>query len=84
MASLFVKPGPNPDKPGTQLRVRHPAPSRAPLSREGEEVPANHYWRRRLAQGDVVLATKPSAQPKQEPSKPREAVVRQFEPKGNE
>jgi hypothetical protein len=61
MASLFVKPAPNKEKPGTQLHVRGPGPSYTVLPKEGGEVPDNHFWRRRLIQGDVVLASAPAA-----------------------
>ena len=61
---MFVKPGPNPDKPGTLLKVRHPGPSYAFLPDEGAEVPENHFWLRRLAHGDVVRAEAPNAEPR--------------------
>lgn len=53
---MFVKPAPDPERPGQLLKVRQPRPSFALLPDEGAEVPENHFWHRRLAQGDVVRA----------------------------
>lgn len=52
---MFVKPTPDPERPGQLLKVRQPRPSFALLPDGGAEVPDNHFWRRRIAQGDVVL-----------------------------
>ncbi len=52
---MFVKPGPNPDLPGTMLKVRDPVTFRL-LQEEGAEVPANAHWLRALRDGDVMLA----------------------------
>jgi hypothetical protein len=55
---MFVKPGPDPHNPGQLLLVRH-LNTRRVLPPEGEEVPDDMYWRRRLAHGDVVEAQPP-------------------------
>ncbi|GAA4258943.1 DUF2635 domain-containing protein [Azospirillum formosense] len=49
---MYVKP-----KPGAL--VRDPE-TREPLPAEGAEVPENQYWMRRLADGDVVRAGRPT------------------------
>ncbi|MBN2751987.1 MAG: DUF2635 domain-containing protein [Rhodospirillaceae bacterium] len=59
MTTVFVKPS------GT-TQVRDPDdPLRRPLPAEGREVPANAYWLRRLADGDVVRVM-PVAKPRKE------------------
>lgn len=45
-------------KPAHGLKVRDPITKRH-LPDEGREVPTSTYWVRRLACGDVALATKP-------------------------
>lgn len=55
---MFVKPA-KPD-----MRIANPEalpPLPRHLAAEGAEVPDTEYWRRRLADGDVVLATPPRA-----------------------
>lgn len=42
-------------KPAQGLKVRNPATGQ-PIPIEGAKVPASPYWRRRLADGDVVGA----------------------------
>lgn len=46
-------------KPNKGLKVRHPAGGHLPD--EGSDVVLNTYWRRRMADGDVVKASKPKA-----------------------
>lgn len=55
---MFVKPGPNEDGPDGLHVVRIPH-THALLPAEGQEVPDNQFWQRRLMQGDVVRATSP-------------------------
>lgn len=52
---LFVKPSPG-------LRVRNPDRGGELLAAEGEAVPNNSYWLRRLRDGDVQEAQVPRAQ----------------------
>lgn len=66
---MFVKPGPDPHNPGQLLIVRHLS-TRRELPPEGEEVPDDMYWRRRLAHGDVVEAEPPA--PAEAEAKPAE------------
>jgi hypothetical protein len=56
---MFVKPGPNPEKPGSQLMIRIPR-THAFLPETGAEVPNNPFWRWMLRHGDVVKATPPA------------------------
>jgi hypothetical protein len=51
---MFVKPGQ--DEAGMLLKVRIPY-THALLADEGQEVPGTAFWLRRIAHGDVVLAT---------------------------
>ena len=44
-----------PAKPGAIIRDPH---TKQALPEEGGEVPDTNYWRRRILQGDVVLASK--------------------------
>lgn len=53
MDRIFVKPA-TPD-----LKVRKPI--NGYLAAEGEEVNAESYWLRRIADGDVVKAKRPAA-----------------------
>jgi hypothetical protein len=58
---MFVKPA-TPD-----LLVANPeaiAPMPRHLPAEGAEVPDTQYWRRRIADGDVILAPAPEPQTK--------------------
>ncbi|WP_428492161.1 DUF2635 domain-containing protein [Rhodopila sp.] len=54
---MFVKPGPNPEIPGTLLKVRVPR-THGLLPDAGQEVPENAFWLQRLAHGDVVIPPK--------------------------
>lgn len=49
---VFIKPGVMPD--GTPMKARKPMGGL--LAADGEEVTLDSHWRRRLADGDVVLA----------------------------
>lgn len=51
MATLHVKPAKG-------LRIRYPDNPRRLLDADGAEVPANTYWLRRLACGDVEQVKK--------------------------
>lgn len=64
---MFVKPGPNPDKPSSLLKVRVPR-THTLLPDEGAEVPEDMFWLQRLSQGDVVLvkSEEPAAEEKHE------------------
>jgi hypothetical protein len=55
---MFVKPAPNPDKPGTVFLVRVP-PHMRPLPIEGAHVPDTLDWHRAVMRGDVVVADPP-------------------------
>ena len=59
---MFVKPGPNPRKLGSLLKVRVPR-TRQILPEAGQDVPNTAFWIRRLRDGDVVRATPPAAKP---------------------
>lgn len=50
---MFVKPS-HPDLLVANPEARPPMPRHLPA--EGAEVPDSQYWRRRIADGDVVLA----------------------------
>jgi hypothetical protein len=50
---MFVKPA-TPDLLVANPEARPPMPRHLPA--EGAEVPDSQYWRRRIADGDVVLA----------------------------
>jgi hypothetical protein len=50
---MFVKPA-HPDLLVASPEARPPMPRHLPA--EGAEVPDTQYWRRRIADGDVVLA----------------------------
>lgn len=54
---IFIKPGPNPLKPGGFLHIRDPD-TFVPLSVDGEFKVLGSYWMRRIKDGDV-LETKP-------------------------
>lgn len=58
---MYVKPAPDRERPGQQLKVRIPG-TLALLPDAGAEVPENRFWMRRLAHGDVVVAAAPAAQ----------------------
>jgi hypothetical protein len=53
---VFIKPGTMPD--GTPMKARKPMGGF--LAADGEEVNLDSHWRRRLADGDVVLAEPPA------------------------
>lgn len=57
MERIFVKPAPQ-SEGQPALKVRKPV--NGYLAAEGEEVNAEGYWLRRLADGDVVAATPPA------------------------
>lgn len=58
MNRIFVKPAPQPaGMPALKVRK----PMNGYLAAEGEEVNAEVYWLRRIADGDVVEATRPAA-----------------------
>lgn len=61
MAQLYVKPG-----PGRRPRHEH---TRQPLPVDGDYWPDSVYTRRRLRDGDVVLATAPAPAPQPAPAK---------------
>lgn len=48
-------------KPATGLKVRRPEKNHAHLPAEGDFVPKNAYWVRRLNDGDVIAAPAPDA-----------------------
>ena len=50
-------------KPAEGRSVRMPERNMALLPAEGQPVPNNVYWQRRIADGDVVV-TKPATKPK--------------------
>lgn len=47
-------------RPAEGLLVRHAAPERGHVAAEGEWVPLTPYYRRRLADGDLVEAAAPA------------------------
>ena len=59
MDRIFVKPAPQPEGQPA-LNVRKPV--NGYLAAEGEEVNAEGYWLRRIADGDVVKIKKPAAE----------------------
>lgn len=54
--TLFVKP--------KTAGARVPKEDGAALHQDGEEVPRNVFWKRRLSQGDVVETARPQPKPK--------------------
>lgn len=50
------------------------------LRPEGEEVPDDDFWFRRVSEGDVIRQTQPDAKSKTEPDAPPEAKARQDAP----
>lgn len=50
-------------RPAEGLLVRHAAPERGHVAAEGEWVPLTPYYRRRLADGDLVEAEAPAPRP---------------------
>jgi len=58
---MFVKPA-HPDLLVANPDARPPMPRHLPA--EGVEVPDTQYWRRRIADGDVILAPAPEPQTK--------------------
>ncbi len=58
MATVNVKPAPG-------LKIRMPERQMRHLSDAGEVVEVNEYWRRRLADGDVVKVEPKRAQKKE-------------------
>lgn len=68
MDRIFIKPTPQPEgKP--PLKVRKPVNGH--LAVDGEEVNAEAYWLRRIADGDVVEVTPPAADPVPAPVAPK-------------
>lgn len=59
---MFVKPAPHPEIPEALLKVRHPR-THAFMKDDGEEVPENRFWLRRLSQGDVVKVEAKAEEP---------------------
>lgn len=57
---MFVRPAPDPERPGQRLKVRVPH-TFALLPDAGQEVPETLFWHQRLLQGDVVLPDLPDA-----------------------
>lgn len=57
---MFVKPAPDPDRPGENLIVRDPIDPRRVLPAEGAEVPDTQYWNQRLRDGDVIADSAPA------------------------
>lgn len=53
---LFVKPA----RPG--LIIRQPERAAQPLPETGALVPPTAYWRRRLNDGDIVIAKRPKSE----------------------
>lgn len=79
-------------RPGSKMIVRHPFPPYSALRKEGEHVPNNTYWRRRIKDKDVFLIKeKPAPPPKPAPvlkppppptpPPPKEPVVKDDEKK---
>lgn len=64
-------------KPKAGLKIARPD-TRTVLKDEGEEVPANTFWRRRLIDGDVLLVSEApkeiSVAPKKDVSKKESKV----------
>ena len=58
---MFVKPA-HPDLLVANPEALPPMPRHLPV--EGAEVPDTQYWRRRIADGDVILAPAPELQTK--------------------
>jgi hypothetical protein len=58
---MFVKPA-TPDLLVANPEAIAPMPRYLPV--EGAEVPDTEYWRRRIADGDVILAPAPEQQTK--------------------
>ena len=56
---MFVKPGENPELPGTLFRVRVPH-TLTLLAEAGQEVPDDMFWRWMLRHGDVVEVERPA------------------------
>lgn len=71
---MYVKPAPR-EVEGRALVVRDPD-LKDLLPAEGRDVPDTPYWQRRLADGDVVLASAPAAAPAA--GKPSRASVAQI------
>jgi hypothetical protein len=57
MATMFVKPGINPET-GEPFHVRIPH-TFAKMAIEGEDVPDDYFWKWMLRHGDVVAAERP-------------------------
>lgn len=62
---VFIKPGVMPDGK-TPMKARKPMGGH--LAADGEEVTLDSHWRRRLADGDVVLVEPPKAAKAPKPS----------------
>lgn len=48
-------------KPAPGIVLHNPGNFMRPISEEGTQVEDNAYWRRRIADGDAVIVTEPSA-----------------------
>lgn len=68
MDRIFIKPTPQPEGE-PPLKVRKPVNGH--LAAEGEEVNAEAYWLRRIADGDVLVATPPATDPAPAPVAPK-------------
>ena len=55
---MFVKPAPDPDRPGEVLIVRDPL-SMLPIPREGRNVPEINYWHQRVRDKDLIVSEPP-------------------------
>lgn len=55
---MFVKPAPDPERPGEVLIVRDPLHMR-PIPREGRNVPEINYWHQRVRDGDLIPSDPP-------------------------
>lgn len=59
---MFVKPAPDPERPGEVLIVRDPL-HMTPIPATGRNVPEINYWHRLVGHGDLVLAEPPADAP---------------------
>lgn len=62
MDTIFVKPK------SADILVPNPDKKMKPISTDGETVPHNRYWKRRIKDGDVTIA-KPASPTKAEAKK---------------
>lgn len=59
---MFVKPAPDPERPGKVLIVRDPL-HMTPVPAEGRNVPDINYWHQMVGRGDLILADPPIEAP---------------------